>query len=140
MRKYQPAAFSAKPKLPENMTDATFYWLPGCSTCVKAKNHLERHGLRDLALRDIKENPLSREEVENLARLVGGAGELFSRRAVKYREMKLGERALSDAEMLDLMAEEYTFLKRPVLVYKGKAIAGFFEKFWDQFLEENYYK
>ena len=44
------------------------------------------------------------------------------------------------AEMLDLMAAEYTFLKRPILVYKGKAIAGFFEKFWNQFLDENYYK
>ena len=54
--------------------------------------------------------------------------------------MKLGERELSAGEMLDLMAQEYTFLKRPVLVYKGKAIAGFFEKFWDRFLDENYYK
>ena len=122
------------------MTDATFYWLPNCSTCIKAKNHIERHGLRDFALRDIKEDPLSRQEVEQLARLVGGAGELFSRRAVKYREMKLNERELSEPEMLDLMAQEYTFLKRPVLVYEGKAIAGFFEKFWNRFLEENFYK
>lgn len=122
------------------MEDTTFYWLPNCSTCVKAKNHIERHGLRDFELRDIKENPLSRAEVEALAKLLGGANELFSRRAVKYREMKLNERELSKEEMLDLMAEEYTFLKRPILVYKGKAIAGFFEKFWNQFLEENYYK
>ena len=122
------------------MEDVTFYWLPGCSTCIKAKSYLERHGIRDFELRDIKENPLSRGEVEDLAKLVGGANELFSRRAVKYREMKLNERELSEAEMLDLMAEEYTFLKRPVLVFKGRAIAGFFERFWNQFLEENYYK
>lgn len=122
------------------MEDTTFYWLPNCSTCVKAKSHIERHGLRDFELRDIKENPLSRAEVEALAKLLGGANELFSRRAIKYREMKLNERELSSEEMLDLMSEEYTFLKRPILVYKGKAIAGFFEKFWNQFLEENYYK
>lgn len=122
------------------MQNVTFYWLPTCSTCQKAKGYLERHGLRDFELRDIKENPLSRAEVEELAKLVGGAGELFSRRAVKYRELKLNERELSDDEMLDLMAQEYTFLKRPVLVHKGKAIAGFFERFWNQFLEENYYK
>ncbi|HEY8562940.1 MAG TPA: ArsC/Spx/MgsR family protein [Pyrinomonadaceae bacterium] len=122
------------------MADATFYWLPGCSTCKKAKSHIERHGLRDFEPRDIKEHPLSRREVEELAGLLGGANELFSRRAIKYRELKLGGRELSDAEMIDLMAEEYTFLKRPILVYKGKAIAGFFEKFWNQFLEENYYQ
>lgn len=122
------------------MDDVTFYWLPNCSTCKKAKSHIERHGVRDFALRDIKEEPLTRAEVEQLAKLLGGADELFSRRAIKYREMKLNERALSKDEMLELMAEEYTFLKRPILVYKGKAIAGFFEKFWDRFLEENHYK
>lgn len=122
------------------MSENTFYWLPNCSTCVKAKNHIERHGLRDFEVRDIKENPLSRFEVEDLSVKLGGANELFSRRAIKYREMKLNERELTDYEMLELMAEEYTFLKRPILVYKGKAIAGFFEKFWNQFLEENYYE
>ena len=91
-------------------------------------------------MRDIKENPLSREAVENLAKLLGGADELFSRRAVKYREMKLSERKLSDAEMLDLMTEEYTFLQRPILVLNGKAVAGFFERYWNQFLEDNFYK
>ena len=122
------------------MENTTFYWLPNCSTCQKAKSYIERHGIRDYTLRDIEDEPLSREEVENLAKMLGGADELFSRRAVKYREMKLGEREVSKAEMLDLMTDEYTFLKRPILVIKGKAIAGYFEKFWSDFLEENYYK
>ena len=122
------------------MEDVTFYWLPNCSTCQKAKKHIERHGIRDFVLRDIKEDPLTREEVARLAKQLGGAEELFSRRAVKYRELKLNERVLANDEMLDLMADEYTFLKRPILVYKGKAIAGFFEKFWNQFLDENHYK
>ena len=118
----------------------TFYWLPNCSTCQKARRYIERHGIKNFELRDIKENPLTSAEVENLAKMLGGADELFSRRAVKYREMKLGEREVSKTEMLDLMADEYTFLKRPILVMKGKAIAGYFEKFWCEFLEENYYK
>lgn len=122
------------------MENVTFYWLPNCSTCQKAKGFIERHGIRDFTLRDIKEEPLSREEVIKLKKMLGGAEELFSRRAVKYREMKLNEREVSKAEMLDLMSEEYTFLKRPILVMDGKAIAGFFEKFWNQFLDENYYK
>ena len=75
------------------------------------------------------------KEVEKLAEKVGGADKLFSRRAIKYREMKLGERELSDAEMLDLMASEYTFIKRPVLVFGEKAIAGFSEKSYKEFLQ-----
>ena len=122
------------------MENVTFYWLPNCSTCQKAKSFIERHGIRDFELRDIKENPLSREEVVKLKKMLGGAEELFSRRAVKYREMKLGERTVTKMEMVDLMSEEYTFLKRPILVMNGKAIAGFFEKFWNEFLDENYYK
>ncbi|MCD9187698.1 MAG: Spx/MgsR family RNA polymerase-binding regulatory protein [Pyrinomonadaceae bacterium] len=122
------------------MKKIEFYWLPNCSTCQKAKNFIERHGIRDYELRDIKENPLTREEVEKMAKMLGSAEELFSKRAVKYREMKLNERTLSSAEMLDLMAGEYTFLKRPILVIDGKAEAGFFEKFMNRFLDENYYK
>ena len=122
------------------MKDIKFYWMPTCSTCKKAKSYIERHGIREYELRDIKENPLSRKEIESLAKLLGGAGELFSRRAVKYREMKLSERTLSDEEMFELMTEEYTFLQRPILVINDNAIAGFFERFWNAFLEENYYK
>lgn len=122
------------------MHDITFYWLPNCSTCQKAKSYIERHGLRDFKLRDIKEERLTPIEVVRLVEMLGGANELFSRRAIKYREMKLNERELSDNEMIDLMSDEYTFIKRPVLVYDGKAIAGFFERFWERFLEDTYYK
>lgn len=122
------------------MKDVTFYWLPNCTTCQKAMRRLERHRVSVTRFRDIKEEPLSREEVENLAKMLGGANELFSRRAIRYREMKLNERELSEEEMLDLMSSEYTFLKRPILVINGKASAGYFEKFFDIFLNENYYK
>ena len=122
------------------MKDAIFYWLPDCTTCQKAKRRLERHNVSITQFRDLKEEPLSRKEVENLSKMLGGADELFSRRAIKYRQMKLNERELSEEEMIDLMADEYTFLKRPILVVGGKATAGYFEKFFDIFLNENYYK
>ena len=122
------------------MKDVTFYWLPNCTTCQKAVRRLERHRVSVTGFRDIKEEPLTREEVEKLAKMLGDANELFSRRAIKYREMKLNERELSEEEMIDLMATEYTFLKRPILVINGKASAGYFEKFFDIFLNENYYE
>lgn len=122
------------------MKDVIFYWSPNCTTCQKAKRRLERHRVSVTKFRDIKEESLGREEVEELVKMLGGASELFSRRAVKYREMKLNERELSDAEMIDLMASDYTFLKRPILVVGDKATAGYFEKFFDIFLNENYYK
>lgn len=120
------------------MENVIFYWLPNCSTCKKAKTFLEQNGIAELELHDLKTEPLARFEVEDLAVKLGGASNLFSRRAIKYREMKLNERELSDNEMLDLMSREYTFLKRPILVAGGKAVAGFSEKQWKQLLEENH--
>jgi len=117
------------------MKNVVLYWLPHCSTCKKAAQFLDNQSVKISEFRNLKENPLSRGEVEKLAEKVGGANELFSRRAVKYREMKLNERKLSDAEMLDLMASEYTFIKRPVLVFDDKAIAGFSEKSYKEFLQ-----
>ena len=121
-----------------NNNTITFYWSENCSTCQKAKKFVERHGIKDFELRDIKENPLSPVEIARLVQMLGGADELFSRRAVKYREMKLNERELSETEMIDLMNEDYTFLKRPILVVGDKAIAGFFERFFQDFIYQNY--
>ena len=121
------------------MKDIKMYWLPHCSTCQKAVKWLDRRGIKVTEFRDIQEDPLSRAEVEQLAKMLGGPEGLFSRRAVKYREMKLNEREVSPQEMLELMSSEYTFLKRPIMVIGGKAEAGFFEKFYKSFLEENYY-
>lgn len=115
------------------MNKIYFYGLPDCTTCQKALRRLDYHRVADVEKRNIREEPLSREEVENLAKLLGDAANLFSRRSVKYRELGLKDKNLSETEMLDLMADEYTFLKRPVLVAGDKAIAGFFEKEYDEF-------
>lgn len=116
------------------MKALTFYWLPACSTCKKAAAFLQNENVEIERFRDLKAEPLTREEVEKLAAKAGGADRLFSRRAQKYREMNLKSRELSDEEMLDLMASEYTFIKRPVLVSGNRAIAGFSEKGYKEFL------
>ncbi len=112
-----------------------FYGLPNCTTCQKALRRLDYHRVSDIKKRNIKEEPLACEEVERLAKLLGGAANLFSRCSNKFRELGLKDKTLSENEMLDLMASEYTFLKRPILVACDKAIAGFFEKEYDEFLK-----
>jgi arsenate reductase len=121
------------------MKDVILYWSAGCSTCQKAARWLDRRGVKVAKFRDIKDQPLSRAEIEDLAKMLGGPADLFSKRTVKYREMKLGEREVPTAEMLDLMSSEYTFLKRPIMVIGDKAIASFFERTFDSFLADNYF-
>ncbi len=113
--------------------ETSFYWLPDCTTCQKAKRRLDYHRVAPTIFRDIKREPLDRSEISRLAALVGGAENLFSRRSVRYRELGLKDKMLSESEMLDLMANEYTFLKRPILVAGDLTITGFFEKEYDEF-------
>lgn len=104
------------------------YWLPHCTTCQKAAEELKSKNVEVAAWRDMKSEPLSRREVERLAEKVGGASELFSKRARKYRALGLDKRELSDDEMLQLMSDEYTFIKRPVIVRGNRATAGWTSK------------
>jgi arsenate reductase len=104
------------------------YWLPYCTTCQKAVAHLKEKGVSVRAYRNLKEEPLSEDDVRRLAEIVGGVETLFSKRAMKFRQMGLHERELSDDEMVRLMAQEYTFVTRPVIVRGGRATAGFSAK------------
>jgi arsenate reductase len=108
------------------------YWLPYCTTCQKAVAHLEAKGVPVRSYRNVKEQPLSQEEVRGLAEKVGGVEKLFSKRAMKYRAMGLHEREVSEDEMVRLMAEEYTFVTRPVIVRGDRATAGFSAKRVDE--------
>ncbi|MCY7374921.1 MAG: arsenate reductase family protein [Pyrinomonadaceae bacterium] len=117
------------------MNKIYFYGLPNCTTCQKALRRLDYHGVSNIVKRSIKDEPLTREEIEKLVEMLGGVENLFSRRSVKYRELGLRDKTLSEAEMLDLMVSEYTFLKRPILVAGDTAIAGFFEKEYDSFFQ-----
>jgi arsenate reductase (glutaredoxin) len=104
------------------------YGLPHCTTCQRALQYLQDRGVSISRFRDLKAEPLQRSEVEELARKVGGAEALFSRRAMKYRKMGLHEQQLTDDDLLRLMAEEYTFVTRPVIVLGERATAGFARK------------
>jgi arsenate reductase len=108
------------------------YWLPYCSTCQKAVAHLESAGVPIRSYRNLKEEPLSEDEVRSLAAKAGGIEKLFSKRAMKYRDMGLHDRQLSDDDRVRLMAEEYTFVTRPVIVRGDRATAGFSAKRVDE--------
>ena len=49
---------------------------------------------------------------------------LFSRRALKYKELGLKDKHLSEKDYRKLILEEYTFLKRPVALVGGKIFVG----------------
>jgi arsenate reductase (glutaredoxin) len=105
------------------------YWLPHCSTCQKAKDAIEETGAKIHRFVDLKETPLAKEEIESLCEKAGGVNVVFSKVARKYRALGLDKLELSDADMLSHMVEEYTFIRRPVVVVKkGPTLVGFKSK------------
>ena len=108
---------------------AELYWLPHCSTCQKAKTFLEEKGIRFTLVRDMKAEPLSEAEVQRLVQAVGNEDLLFSKRAMRFRQWGLHDKTLAPNDLLDLMVKEYTFIKRPVVIFSnGYATAGFAPK------------
>jgi arsenate reductase len=99
----------------------TIFHLGTCSTCQRILKSLPAH---QLALKDIKKEAITPEELEEMKRLAGNFESLFSKRSMKYRAMGLHEKELSEEEMKDLILKEYTFLKRPVAVIKDKIFVG----------------
>jgi len=107
----------------------TMYWLPYCSTCIKAEQALLNGGHSIKKHINIKEESVPRETLVKLAEGLGSVEALFSKRAMKYRSMGLDKMTLSDDDMLIHMQNEYTFIKRPVVVTEsGRVLAGFSAK------------
>jgi arsenate reductase len=98
------------------------YHLSSCSTCKRILKELE--GAEGFVLQDIKADPITPSQIDEMARMTGSYEELFSRRAMKYRAMGLHEQELQEEDYRKLILEEYTFLKRPVMIIGEEIFVG----------------
>lgn len=97
------------------------YYLKTCSTC---KRILKKLNTSKYALQNIKTEPITFKQLEELYQLTGSYEALFSRRAKKYHEMGLKTQQLTENDYKQLLLEEYTFLKRPVIIDEEKVYIG----------------
>lgn len=73
---------------------------------------------------DIKTIKITPEQLEELKKMAGSYEALFSRTAMKYKSMGLRDKILSENDYKDLILEEYTFLKRPIIIYNREIFIG----------------
>ena len=73
-------------------------------------------------MQDIKTEKITAAQLKALRDMAGSYEALFSRRALKYKEMGLKNKQLTEDDYRDLILSEYTFLKRPVVI-DGKKIS-----------------
>jgi arsenate reductase len=73
---------------------------------------------------DIKQDPITVEELEEMYRLSGSYEALFSKKAQLYKSMDLKNKSLTEADYKKFILEHYTFLSRPVFIIDGKMYIG----------------
>ncbi|MFT7612754.1 MAG: arsenate reductase [Parvicellaceae bacterium] len=98
------------------------YHLKTCSTCIRILKEVNADGSFDL--QNIKEEKMTAAQIEQMKDLAGSYEALFSRKAMKYRSLGLNEKELSEADYKNYIIEEYTFLKRPVIILENEIFVG----------------
>ena len=98
------------------------YYLASCDTCRKIIKSLpENH---NLSFHDIKQNPITETELEQMRELSGSYEALFSKKAQLYKSMDLKNKSLTEDDFKKYILEHYTFLSRPVFIIKNKIYIG----------------
>ena len=87
-------------------------------------------------MQDIKTDKITSAQLNEMRAMAGSYEALFSRRALKYKEMGLKDKNLAEDDYRRLILEEYTFLKRPVTISGKKIFIGNAKKTVDELKKE----
>lgn len=98
------------------------YFLKTCDTCKRIIKLLAN--TNGFVFQDIKEEPITAKQLEELHAVTGNYEILFSKRAKLYKEMGLKDEKLTESDFKRYILEHYTFLNRPVIVINKNIFVG----------------
>ena len=98
------------------------YYLASCDTCRKIIKTLPNPDR--LEFHDIRQNPITASELEEMYSLSSSYEALFSKKAQLYKSMDLKNRSLTEVDFKNYILEHYTFLSRPVFIIDDKIFIG----------------
>lgn len=99
------------------------YCVGTCGTCQRIIKDadLNKKGFLN---QNIKVDKITPEQLDEMKDMIGSYEALFSRRSLKYKAMGLKNKKLTEKDYRDLILQEYTFLKRPVVISGKKIFTG----------------
>ena len=109
-----------------------FLCYPKCTTCQKAQKWLDENNI-SYDLRNIKEENPTAEELGQWYRVSGlPLRRFFNTSGLIYKSMNLKNKlpAMSEEEMISLLASDGMLVKRPILAGEGVVLVGFKESEW----------
>ena len=98
------------------------YYLKTCSTCIKILKELNLTS--DYILQDIKTEPITVKQLEQMKELAGSYEVLFSKRSKLFKEMDLKNQTLEERDYKHYILDHYTFLSRPVIIIDDTIYIG----------------
>lgn len=114
-----------------------FLCYPKCSTCRKAQDWLDDHGIA-YDLRDIKLSNPTAEELTLWYRKSGlPLKKFFNTSGLQYKALGLKDKlpAMSEEEQIALLATDGMLVKRPLLIGEEFVLTGFRPGEWEAALQ-----
>lgn len=106
------------------------YHLASCSTCVRINKELNLDA--SVVLQNIKTEKITEDQIDEMKKLSGSFESLFSKRAMKYKSLDLKNKSLTEKDYREYILDEYTFLKRPVIIVDDIIFIGNSKKVIEQ--------
>ena len=104
------------------MAKIVVYQKPVCTTCRSVYAALKESGA-DFDAVDYYTDPIPKTKLAELLRKMGmKARDLLRTKEPIYKTLKIGERDLSESEILDLMVEHPDLIQRPIVEKGSRAI------------------
>lgn len=98
------------------------YYLKTCDTCRRIMKDVGVDASFDS--QNIKETPISAEQLDELHSRTGSYESLFNKRSKVYKSEGLKEKTLSEENIRAYILKEYTLLKRPVFLFEDAIFVG----------------
>lgn len=109
-----------------------FVEYPKCSTCRKAKKHLEENQV-DFIDRHIVEERPTEDELTKWIQMSGlPVKKFFNTSGKLYKEMGLKDKLaqMPETDQIKLLASDGMLVKRPLIIEENRVLVGFKEAEW----------
>ncbi len=100
----------------------TFIFLSTCSTCVRILKELNNPS--SLLLQDVKEDPISAVQLDELYKQTESYEALINKRSRVYAALKKEGKIFDEAAYKKLLLAHYSCLKRPILIWNNHYFIG----------------
>ncbi|WPO84005.1 ArsC/Spx/MgsR family protein [Chryseobacterium sp. JJR-5R] len=97
------------------------FYLNTCDTCRKI---LGQFNLTGWELREIKKEPITKEELEAMHSITQSYEALINKKSTQIKLRELDLKTLDENDFKEMLLDHYTFLKRPVFLTDDHIFIG----------------